>query len=139
MQSVVAGLNFQSTYFREHLLMAAIRFRSICFSENLKLDAFSLNNRVIVFRNIFILRTTQKTCTFILTSMMRGNFVVAFHHASIITFYVVTLEKLSLVRKFKNFDFFKATHSSIQAIHFALTQAWPLKFMLVFVFCETLK
>ena len=36
----MACLNFQNTYFREHLLIAAfIRFESTCFSEHLKVAA----------------------------------------------------------------------------------------------------
>ena len=36
----MACLNFQNTYFKEHLLMAAfIRFRGTCFSEHLKMAA----------------------------------------------------------------------------------------------------
>ena len=39
-QSVMACLNFQNTYFREHLLIAAfICFKSTCLSGHLKVDA----------------------------------------------------------------------------------------------------
>ena len=44
MQSVMACLNLQNNYFTEHLLKAAfIRFRSTCFSEQLKSGCCFLN------------------------------------------------------------------------------------------------
>ena len=46
-------------------------------------------------RNIFIQRITQKTRTFIFTSMMKENFIIAFHQVLMVTFYVDTFQKLS--------------------------------------------
>ena len=88
----MACLNFQNTYFREDLLMAAfIPFRSICFSEHLKVDALFIKQ--LIFLGILLFKA-QKTRTFILTSMMRGNSIIAFHHVFMITFYDVTLQKI---------------------------------------------
>ena len=56
-QSVMACLNFQNTYFRKHLLMAAfIRFRSNCFSEHLKVDAAFIEQPSYFLLGIFLLK-----------------------------------------------------------------------------------
>ena len=41
----------------------------------------------------------DKTRTFILTSMMTGNSIIAFHHVFMITFYVVTFKNFFLLTK----------------------------------------
>ena len=81
-QSVMACLNFQNVYFRKHLLMAAfIRFRSTCFSEHLKVDALFIKQPSYFLLGIFLFKKyPQKTRSFILTSMRRGNSIIAFHH-----------------------------------------------------------
>ena len=58
----------------------------------------SISNRAIFFSEYFYLKNHQKkTRTFILTSMMRGNSIIAFHLVFIITFYAVNLQKLFLL------------------------------------------
>ena len=48
---------FDNTYFRKHLLMAAfILFRSICFSEHLKVDAFFIKQPSYFLLGIFLLK-----------------------------------------------------------------------------------
>ena len=54
-QSVMACLNFQNTYFRKHLLMAAfIRFKNTSFSENLKVDALFIKQPSYILLGIFL-------------------------------------------------------------------------------------
>ena len=74
--------------------------RTLCQDlEHLKLDAL-LSNRAVFLLGIFLFKESpKKTRTFILTSMMRGNSIIAFHHVFIITFNVVTLQKLFLTDK----------------------------------------
>ena len=76
-------------------MAAFIRFRSTCFSEHLKVDALFIKQPSYFLLRIFLFKESpKKTHTFILTSMRRGNFIIAFHHVFIITFYAVTLQKL---------------------------------------------
>ena len=42
--------------------------------------------------------------------MIRENPTTAFHHVFMITLYALTLQKHSLLTKFKDFDFFIAFH-----------------------------
>ena len=94
----MASLNFQNAYFREHLLMAAfIRFRSTCFSEHLKVDAFFIKQPCYFFLGIFLIKESPKKAhTFILNSMMRDISIIVSHHVFIIFFffYAVTHQKL---------------------------------------------
>ena len=70
-------------------MAAFIRSRSTCFSEYLKVDALFIKQPNYFFLGIFLLqKSPQKTHTFILTS------INAFHHAFVITFYAVALQKL---------------------------------------------
>ena len=103
-QSVVAGLNFQNIYFRELLLMAAMHFRALIFWNTSNWMLSSLNNFAIVFK-IFLYNESPKKHVLILTSMMRGKFIVAFHHFFINTFYVVTLQKLFFTKETLTFWF----------------------------------
>ena len=60
-QSVMACLNFQNTYFREHQLTAAfIRFRSTCLSEHRKVDIFFIKQPSYFFLGIFLLKESPK-------------------------------------------------------------------------------
>ena len=101
----MACLNFQNTYFRKHLLMAAfIRFRSTCFSEHLKVDALFIKQPNYFFLGIFLLqKSPQKTHTFILM------------HSSLL-FMPSLFKNFSLLAKHKDFDFFKATLSTLNII-----------------------
>ena len=67
----------------------------------------SLSNQAIFSLKYFYLKKHRKTRTFIVTSMMRENSIMAFHHVFLITFYAVTLQ--ALLKNLKDFDFFKAT------------------------------
>ena len=60
---------------------------------------FSLSNRAIFFSENFPLKNLLKKHTFILTSMMTENSVMAFHHVFMITFYAFTLQKLFSTEK----------------------------------------
>ena len=101
MQSVMACLNFRKTYFRKHLLLAAfIRSKSTCFSKHTKVDALFIKQTSYFLLVIFLFKELpKKKHTFILTSMERGNSIIAFHHIFIITFYAVTLQKLFFTGK----------------------------------------
>ena len=92
----MACMNFQNNCFREHLFMAAfILFRNNCFSEHLKVDAFFIKQPFYFFLGMFVFKKSpKKTRTFILTSMMRGNSIIAFHHVFMLTFYAATLQKI---------------------------------------------
>ena len=60
-QSVMACLNLQNTYFRKHLLMATfIRFRSTCFSEHLKVDALFIKQPRCFLLGIFLFKESSK-------------------------------------------------------------------------------
>ena len=86
----MAWMNFQNNYFRKHLL-----YEALLSQNNSKCMLSSLSNRAIFFLEYFILKNRRKkTRTFILTSMMRGNYIIAFHHDFMLTFYDVTLQKL---------------------------------------------
>ena len=86
----MAWMNFQNNYFRKHLL-----YEALLSQNNSKCMLSSLSNRAIFFLEYFILKNhRKKTRTFILTSMMRGNYIIAFHHDFMLTFYDVTLQKL---------------------------------------------
>ena len=102
----MACLNFQNTYFRKHLLMAAfIRFRSTCFSEHLKVDALFIKQPNYFFLGIFLLqKSPQKTHTFILM------------HSSLL-FMPSLFKNFSLLAKHKDFDFLKATLSTLNIIY----------------------
>ena len=77
------------------MMAAFILLESTCFLDNSKwMLLFSLSNRAIFFLGIFLFSSLQKTRTFILTSMMRGNSIIAFYYVFMITFYAVTLQKL---------------------------------------------
>ena len=77
------------------MMAAFILLESTCFLDNSKwMLLFSLSNRAIFFLGIFLFLSLQKTRTFILTFMMRGNSIIAFHYVFMITFYAVTLQKL---------------------------------------------
>ena len=77
------------------MMAAFILLESTCFLDNSKwMLLFSLSNRAIFFLGIFLFLSLQKTRTFILTSMMRGNSIIAFYYVFMITFYAVTLQKL---------------------------------------------
>ena len=108
----MACLNLQNTYFRKHLLMAAfIRFRSTCFSEDLKVDALFIKQPRYFLLGIFLFKESSKKRTLILTSMRRGSSIITFHYVFISTFYAVTRQKL--YRPNKDFDYFKATLSTL--------------------------
>ena len=78
------------------MMAAFILLESTCFLDTSKwMLLFSLSNRAIFFLGIFLFLSLQKTRTFfILTSMMRGDSIIAFHYVLMITFYAVTLQKL---------------------------------------------
>ena len=72
----------------------------LVFQNTSKWMLSSLSNRVIFFLGIFLFKESpKKTRTFILTSMMRRNSVIAFHHVFMITFYAVTLQALFFTDK----------------------------------------
>ena len=72
-----------------------INLRSTFFSEHLKVDALFIKQPCYFLLGIFLFKESPKeTHTFILTSMRRGNSIIAFHHVFIITFYAATLQKL---------------------------------------------
>ena len=100
-QSVIVCLNFQNTYFREHLLIAAFMlFWSTCFSEHLKVDALFIKQPSYFFLGIFLVKESpKKSGTFTITSTIKKNSIIAFHHVFIITFYVVTLQELSITEE----------------------------------------
>ena len=76
-------------------MAAFILLENTCFLDISKwMLLFSLSNRAIFFLGIFLFLSLQKTRTFILTFMMRGNSIIAFHYVFMITFYAVTLQKL---------------------------------------------
>ena len=76
-------------------MAAFILLENTCFLDTSKwMLLFSLSNRAIFFLGIFLFLSLQKTRTFILTFMMRGNSIIAFHYVFMITFYAVTLQKL---------------------------------------------
>ena len=54
-------------------------------------------NRVIFFLVKYLFKESpKKRRTFILTSMMKENSIIAFHHVFMVAFYAVTLQKLFL-------------------------------------------
>ena len=109
MQSITTCDNFQNIYFREYLLLTAfIRFRSTSFSEHLKVAAaFFIKQPCNFFLEKFLFKESSKRArSFILTSMMKENSSIVFHHVFLITFHADTLQNLSLLMKLKNFDFF---------------------------------
>ena len=96
--------NFQNIYFREYLLLTAfIRFRSTSFSEHLKVAAaFFIKQPCNFFLEKFLFKESSKRArSFILTSMMKENSSIAFHHVFLITFYADTLQNLSLLMSLK--------------------------------------
>ena len=116
-------LSFHKTYFREyHLLMPAfIRFRSTCFSERLKVDALFIKQPTYFFLRMFLFKESpKKSQTFILTSMKRGNSIIAFHHVFILLFTPSLFKNFSLQAKHKDFDFFKAILSTSDIIFIKL-------------------
>ena len=66
---------FQNTYFRKHLwVVAFIRFRSTCFSEQLNVDTLFIEQPSYFLLGIFSFKESpKKTRALILTSMMKGN------------------------------------------------------------------
>ena len=73
-----------------------IRFGSTCFSEHFKEDAvFLIKQPYYFFLEIFLFKESpKKTRTLILTSMMKENVIIFFHHVFMVTFYADTLQKL---------------------------------------------
>ena len=109
MQSVTTCDNFQNIYFREYLLLTAfIRFPSTSFSEHFKMAAaFFIVQPYSFFLKKFLFKESSKRArSFILTSKVKENSSIAFHHVFMITFYADTLQNLSLLTKLKDFDFF---------------------------------
>ena len=76
----MACLDFQNTYFREHLEMTAFTcFRSTFLSEHLKVDTLFIKQPSYFFLGIFSFKESPKKIrTVILTSMMRENSIIAF-------------------------------------------------------------
>ena len=64
------------------------------------LEALVLSNRAFFFLGILLFKElSEKTHTFILTSMKRKNPTIAFHHVFVITLYALTLQKLFFIDK----------------------------------------
>ena len=84
------------------MLTAFIRFPSTSFSEHFKMAAaFFIVQRYSFFLKKFLFKESSKRArSFILTSKVKENSSIAFHHVFMITFYADTLPKL------KDFDFF---------------------------------
>ena len=83
-----------------HFLNYIYIFISTCFSEHLKVDAVFIKQPNYFFLGVFLFKASpKKVRTFILTSMTRGNSIIAFHHVFMITFYAVTLQKLFFTDK----------------------------------------
>ena len=62
-------------------------------NDGCKVDALFIKQPRSVFLGMFLFKELpQKKHTFILTSMKRGNSIIAFHHVFIITFYAVSLQ-----------------------------------------------
>ena len=61
-----------------------IRFRSTCFSEHFKVDAFFIKQRRYFFLGIFSFEKSPKeTRNFIVTFTIRGNSIIAFDAATL--------------------------------------------------------
>ena len=96
----MACLNFQNTYFKKHLLMAAfILLEALVFQNTSKWMHSSLSNLDIFYSEYFYLKNHPKTHTLILTSMRRGSSIIAFHYVFIITFYAATRQNFFLLAK----------------------------------------
>ena len=104
----MACLNFQNTYFREHLLIVAfIRFESTCFSEHLKVAAaFFIKQPCHFFLGIYLKSHSKKH----VPSLPLGEGIqsLLFVMFSWLLFTPTLLKNFSLLAKFKDFDFFKA-------------------------------
>ena len=81
-------------------MAAFICFGRTCFSEHLKVTTafFIKQSYYLFFLEIFLFKELpKKTRTFILTSMIKENSIIAFHHVFMVTFYAGTLQKLFLI------------------------------------------
>ena len=118
----MASLNFQNTYFTKHLLMAAfIRYRSTCFSEHLKVDAFFIKQPSYFFLGIFLFKESSKN-TYLHSHFHEDR---KFHNPllkmfSSLLFTPSLFKNFSLLAKHKDFDFFKATLSTLNIIYIKL-------------------
>ena len=119
-QSVMTCLNFQNTYFRKHLYMAAfIRFRSTCFSQHLKVDALFIKQPSYSLLRIFLFKESHKKHTF---SLPWGEGIpsLLFIMFSSLLFTPPLYKNFSLLETHKDFDFFKATLSRLNIIYIKL-------------------
>ena len=117
----MACLNFQNTYFRKHLLMAAfIRFRSNFFSEHLKVDAVFIEQPSYFLLGIFLLKNHPEN-TYLHSHFHEKR---EFHHWFSSCFRRYFLRRHSsktfLYWRNKNFDFFKAILSTLNIIYIGL-------------------
>ena len=118
----MACLNFQNTYFRKHLLMAAyIRFRSTCFSEHLKVDALFIKQPNYFFSQYFYFKNCPKKYVLSFTLPWgEGIPSLLFIMFSSLLFTPPLYKNFSLLEKHKDFDFFKATLSRLNIIYIKL-------------------
>ena len=109
----MACLNFQNTYFKKHLLMAAfIRFRSTGFSEHLKVDALFIKQPRYFLLGIFLFKESSKN------TYPHSHFHEEreFHHCFPLRFHYYFLRRHSSKLFFTGeteFDYFKATLSTL--------------------------
>ena len=120
MQSVMACLNFQNTYFRKHLLLAAfIRSKSTCFSKHTKVDALFIKQTSYFLLVIFLFKELPKKKTY-LHSHFHGE--REFHHCFSSYFHHYFLCRHSSKtflywRNIKILIFFKATLSTLNTLY----------------------
>ena len=106
-QSVMACLNFQNTYFRQHhqnywwLLLYVLE--ALVFQNTSKWMLSSLSNQIIFFSGYFYFKNHPKKHipSFSLPSML-------FIMLSLLLFMLSLFKNFSLLAKHKDFDFFKA-------------------------------
>ena len=121
-QSVMAFLNFQNTYFGKHLLMAAfIHFRSTCLSEHRKGDVSFIKQSSYFFLGIFSLKESPKK--HVPSSSLPWWDGIPSLLFIMFSWLLVTpplLKNFSLLTKRKDFDFLKATISRLNIIYIKL-------------------
>ena len=94
-QSVLVCLDFQTTYFMEHLLMAAfIHFRSTGFSEQLKVHALFIAKPSYFFLGIILFQESLKKNTYLQSHFHNER---EFHHCFSSCFHDYVLCRHSLV------------------------------------------
>ena len=119
----MACLNFQNTYFRKHLSIAVfIRFRCTCFLEHLKVDALFIKQLSDFFLGIFLFKESPKKKHVPSFSLPWGERIqsVLFIMFSSLIFTPSFFKNFPLLTKHKEFDFFKATLSTLNIIYIKL-------------------